>query len=100
MSWAALLTIAFGAYFFKAAGMFGLGRFMTNPRAVALGSLLPPALLAALVVLQTATDGDVLVVDARAAGVAAGALAVWRHAPFWVVVVVAAVVTAAVRAAT
>ena len=61
-------------------------------------NLLPPALLAGLVVVQTfASDGH-LVLDARAAGVAAGCVAVWRKAPFIVVVVVAAATAAAIRA--
>ncbi len=100
MSWLAVLVIAGGAFLFKAAGMFGLGRYMTSPKAVALAGLLPPALLSALVVLQTVTTGSSLVLDARAAGVAAGAIAVWRRAPFWLVVLIAAAVTALLRALT
>jgi hypothetical protein len=65
-----------------------------------LGQLLPPALLAALVVSQTVTSGRDLVVDARLAGVLAGAVAVWRGAPFWLVLAVAATVTAALRLTT
>ena len=98
MSWLAVLTIAGGAFFFKALGMFGGGRLMTNPRAAALGALLPPALLAALVMVQTFTTGSELVLDARAAGVGAGAFAVWRGAPFWLVVTIAAVITGSIRA--
>jgi hypothetical protein len=99
VSWWAVLTLAAGAFAFKAAGMFGIGRYVTTPRAVALAALLPSALLAALVVLQTFTIGTELTVDARAAGVAAGAVAVWRHAPFWLVVSIAAAVTALLRVA-
>lgn len=97
MSWAAVLTIAAGAYFFKAAGTFGLGRYLQHPTLLALGVLLPPALLAALVAVQTFSTDTSLVIDARAAGVIAGGLAVWRKAPFWLVVVIAAAVTATVR---
>lgn len=98
MSWTAVLLIVAGSYFFKAAGAFGLGRFMKTPTTRALGALLPPALLAALIAVQTFTTGTSLVLDARAAGVAAGGVAVWLKAPFWVVVVLAASVTAALRA--
>lgn len=60
--------------------------------------LLAPALLAALVVSETfAGSGRSLVLDARAGGLAAAALAIWRRAPVIVVVVVAAAVTAALR---
>ena len=100
MSWAAVLTIAAGAFFFKAAGTFGLGHLMEGRSMRAIGALLPPALLAALVGVQTFTTGTTLVLDARAAGVIAGAVAAWRRAPFWLVVVLAAAVTATIRALT
>ncbi len=100
MSWTTVLAIAAGSFFFKAAGMFGLGRHMARPGIRALGVLLPPALLAALVGVQTFTTGTSLVLDARAAGVIVGGIAVWRKAPFWLVVVLAAVVTATIRAVT
>ncbi|MGI9598152.1 MAG: AzlD domain-containing protein, partial [Acidimicrobiales bacterium] len=64
-----------------------------------IGQLLPAALLAALVVSQTVVAGTSLVVDARLAGVIAGAIAVWRGAPFWLVLIVAAGVTALIRLA-
>lgn len=42
--------------------------------------------------------GPALVIDARAAGVAAGAVALWLRAPTIVVVAVAALVTVGARA--
>jgi branched chain amino acid efflux pump len=65
-----------------------------------LNTLLPPALLAALVVVQTFADGTSLTLDARAAGVAAGGVAVALRAPFIVVVIVAAATAALLRAVT
>jgi hypothetical protein len=55
-------------------------------------------MLAALVVANTFGAGQALVLDARAAGVAAAAVAAWRRAPFLVVIVLGAAVTALVRA--
>ncbi len=98
MSWTALLAIAAGAYAFKAAGMFGLGRLAQAPGPLALGGLLPPALLSALIVVQAFSTESSLVLDARAAGVAVGGLAAWRGAPFWLVVLLAATATATLRA--
>ncbi len=112
MSWTAILLLASGAYVFKALGLVVLGPAAlartdaANPDVPAadpgilirIGQLLPAALLAALVVSQTVVDGQELVVDARLPGVAAGAVAVWRGAPCWLVLVVAAAVTAAIRA--
>jgi hypothetical protein len=97
VSWPVLLTIAAGAYAFKAGGALLGGRFADATRAQAILMLLPPALLTGLILVWTLDGGERLVVDARLAGVAAGAVAAWRRAPFVVVVVLAAGVTALVR---
>jgi hypothetical protein len=61
--------------------------------------LLAPALLAALVVTETTGGhGRTIAIDARGAGLAAAALALWLRAPIVVVVIVAAAVTALLRA--
>jgi branched-subunit amino acid transport protein len=60
--------------------------------------LLAPALLAALVITETFGAGRSLVVDARAGGLAAAAVALAARAPLAVVVLSAAVVTALLRA--
>ncbi len=62
--------------------------------------LLAPALLAALVAINTFGSGEQLTVDARVLGVAAAGVAIWRRAPVLVVVIVAAAVTAIARAVT
>ncbi len=100
MSWFAILGIGLGSFAFKAAGMFGLGRLVADGWGRALGMLLPPALLSALVVSQTVSTGSNLVIDARIVGVVAGGLAARKGAPFWLVAVIAAVVTAGLRALT
>jgi hypothetical protein len=98
MSWPVLLVIAAGAYAFKLIGVFAGERATLLLRAERLLALLPPAVLAGLIMVQTFDGGRRLVIDARAAGLAAGAIAVWRKAPFVLVVIVAAAVTALVRA--
>jgi uncharacterized membrane protein len=99
VSWTLVVALSAGAYLCKAAGVLAL-RGREVPEAVLRGvGLLPPALLAALVVVQTVgTDAGGLVVDARVAGMAAAGVAVWRRAPFLVVVAVAMATTAALRA--
>ena len=98
MSWSVIFLIAAGSFFFKAAGTFGLGRLIAGERTVAIARLLPSSLLAALIVIQTfTTSAGQLTADARLGGVAVGAVAVWRGAPFWLVVVIAAAVTAGLR---
>jgi uncharacterized membrane protein len=98
MSWWTIAVLAGGAYAFKAVGLLAFDARPPSPRGVAALALLPPALLGALIVVQTVATETSLTLDARAAGVAAGALAAWRKAPFLVVLVVAAAATALVRA--
>ena len=98
MSWGTILGLAAGAYVFKVLGVVVLGPRAAGASALRVVGLLPPALLAALVAVQTFGAERALVLDARAAGVAVGAVAAWRRAPFAVVIVIAAAVTAGVRA--
>ena len=100
MSWWVVLALAAGAYGFKVTGLVLLGGRTLPDRLVRCVALLPAAMLAALIVVATFGADRALVLDARAAGVGVAVLAAWRRAPFPVVIVVAAVVTAAVRAAT
>jgi len=60
--------------------------------------LLAPALFAALVVTQVLADGEHLTVGADTVGVAAGGFVAWRFGSVIGCVVVAAVVTAGLRA--
>ena len=60
--------------------------------------LLAPALLAALVVTQALADGDRLAVGPDTAGVAAGGLVVFKTGSIIACVVVAAALTAGLRA--
>jgi len=60
---------------------------------------MPVALLAALVAVQTFATGQSLVVDARVPGLAVAIVALLLRAPFLVVVAVAAVSAALLRAA-
>jgi branched-subunit amino acid transport protein len=98
MSWAAILLLAAGAYGFKALGLVVLGPRAAGATSLRVAALLPAALLPALVAVQTFGAGRSLVLDARAAGLVAAGIAVWRRAPFIVVVILAAGVTAAIRA--
>lgn len=98
MSWAAILALAAGTYALKAAGPALLGGRPLPARLEGVVSLLPAAVFAALVMVDTFAEGGHLTVDARAAGVGAAAVAAWRDAPFLVVVGVAMAVTALVRA--
>lgn len=97
MTWLGIGILAAGAYCAKAAGLLFGARLGAFRRVDPLLALLPGAVLAALVVVQTFDGGRRLVVDARLPGVLIGSIAAWRRAPFVVVVAAAAAVTALVR---
>lgn len=96
--WIAILVTAVGCYAVKLAGLLVPAGVLERPLVRRLAALLPVALLAALTAQQTFADGRVLVLDARALGVAAAAVALMLRAPFLVVVGAAVAVTAGVRA--
>jgi branched-subunit amino acid transport protein len=96
--WLVVLAVGLATVAIKAAGPVLLGGRALPPRVAAVITLLAPALLAALVAINTFGGDRALTVDARMAGVAAAGLAIWRRAPLLLVVVLAAGVTAVVRA--
>jgi hypothetical protein len=96
--WVTIGGLAAATAAIKAAGPLTLGGRPLPRRLLLVISLLAPALLAALVATQTFADDRSLVLDARAAGVAAAAVAIAARAPLVVTIVLAAGVTAALRA--
>jgi branched-subunit amino acid transport protein len=100
MTWAAVLTLAAGAYLFKVVGLVVVGARPLPERLRGALALIPAALLSALIITNTVTAGQHLVVDARVPGVLAAALAAWRKLPFPAVIAIGAAVTALVRAVT
>lgn len=97
--WFAVLAGSLGCYVTKLVGYLLPDRILLREDVRRITGLLPVALLAALVAVQTFAQGQTLVIDARLAGVAAAALALVLKAPFLVVVLVAAVTAALLRAA-
>jgi branched-subunit amino acid transport protein len=97
-AWLAVLAIGAGTIVLKAAGPLLVAVRNLPRRTLGVVELLAPALLAALVVTQGFTDEDRVVLDARAAGVAAGVVAAALRLPLALVVVLAAAATAGARA--
>jgi len=96
--WFLIGALSVTAYLLKAVGFVVVGgRTMPSALERCL-ALIPASLLAALVVKDTFTVAQDLVIDARAAGLVVALIAVWRRAPFIVVVVAAMAATALVRA--
>lgn len=98
--WALTLATIGGCYGLKLAGYLVPARLLDHPAVRRLVELVPVALLAALVVVEAIANGRHVEWDgARLAGFAVGAFAVWRRAPFLVVVVSAALTAALLRLA-
>jgi branched-subunit amino acid transport protein len=95
--WTSVIAVGAGTVALKAVGPVAVGGRRLPPRVLELLSMLAPALLAALVIDEGFASGRSLVLDARVAGLAAGAVAVALRAPIWAVVVAGAAATALVR---
>jgi branched-subunit amino acid transport protein len=96
-AWVTVLAVGAGTVVLKSVGPVGVANKELPPRVAELLSMVAPAILAALVVAETFAHGRSLVVDARLAGVGAGAVAIALRAPLWVVIVAGALATAGVR---
>jgi branched-subunit amino acid transport protein len=99
--WAAILGLTGATLIVKAAGPVLLGGRELPPRVVAVVAMFASALLAALVVVETVTDGQTVRPDSRLVGLAAAGIVLLRRRDAMLpAVVVAAAATALVRAVT
>jgi uncharacterized membrane protein len=96
--WVIVGAVGAGTLAMKTAGPMLLGGRALPERAMTVISLLAPAVLAALIATQTLGGDHRYVVDARLAGVAAAAVALRFRAPLLPAVILAALVTAVIRA--
>ena len=94
---AGMATLAAGTYAFRLSGQVLRARISFPPRARKLLEAAAVILLAALVATTALTQGHGFSGFARPAGVLAGGVLAWRKAPFLVVVIAAAAVTAGLR---
>jgi len=97
--WTVVLASGAGCYALKLAGYALPQRLLARPGLRRVIGLLPVALLSALIVVQSVADGSRYDINLpRLAGLAVAGLALWRRAPFLVVVVSAAATAALLRA--
>ena len=95
--WAVVVAVGAATVVIKAVGPVALGGRALPPALGGVVELLAPAVLGALVVTQAVGGDRSLVLDARLAGLAAAAVAVWLRAPLLAVIALAALTTALVR---
>ena len=96
--WTAVLVASFGCAALKLAGWSLPQRWLEGALLQRAAVLLPVALLAALVAVQTLGGDGRLVVDARLVGVLVAGVLLAVRAPFLVVILGAAATAAALRA--
>jgi branched-subunit amino acid transport protein len=98
-TWIAVLVTATSCYALKLAGLTVPQRVLARPRAQRCASLVPVALLAALIAVEAFGRGRALAIDpARLAGLGAAVVALVLRAPFLVVILAAAGTAAVLRA--
>jgi branched-subunit amino acid transport protein len=97
MMWVGIAIGAMGCFALKLLGLSVPQHVLADARIQRVASLLPVGLLAALIGTQTLTTDKAFVIDARLGGVLVAAVAVWRRAPFLVVVALAALTAALLR---
>ena len=97
MTWAAIVAAGVGCYLLKLAGMSVPPSVLERPVVRRVAGLIPAALLSALVAVQVFTSGQRLVLDERAAGLAAAAVLLLLRAPFLAVVLGAALTAGLLR---
>jgi branched-subunit amino acid transport protein len=99
--WWLVICTAVGCYLLKLLGYLIPARVTEHGPTRRAVELLPVALLAALVVVEAVANGRHYDIEwPRLAGFAVGAVAVWRRAPFLVIVIVAGLTAALIRLAT
>ena len=96
--WVTIVAVALASAAIKAAGPVLVGGRDLPPRVTAVIALLAPALLTALVIVETFGEDRRFVLDAKAVGVGVAGLALLLRAPMLAVVALAAAATAAARA--
>lgn len=94
--WIATIGTSLIAFLLKFTGHSVPQRLLTHPKITKINSLIPIALLSALVGVQTFTTQSDLVIDQRLVGVGVAVVALFFKAPFPIVVLSAAISSAAV----
>ena len=94
MTWIAVLGTSGLAFALKYLGHSIPKKYLSHPRVLKINSLIPIALLSALVGVQTFTNKSALVIDQRMAGIGVAIIALILKAPFAIVVLSAATTSA------
>lgn len=97
MSWVWIGIAVAACFCLKLVGLLVPERALSHPVIDRVAQAVPVALLGALIAIETFTVHQRIVVDARAIALAVAGVALWRRAPFLVVVILAAATAAVLR---
>ena len=98
MTTLAIVALTVGVWGQRLIGGFVVGSLLERqPIFTRAANLIPAAVVMAVVVQLTVANGRSLELDARLAGVVVAGVLVWKRAPFLIVVLSAAAVTALLR---
>lgn len=92
--WVAVIGTSAIAFTLKYFGHSVPEKYLSHPRVLRINTLIPIALLSALVAVQTVTEKSKLVLDQRMSGMAVAVIALMLKAPFPVVVIGSAAASA------
>jgi hypothetical protein len=92
--WIGVIGASIALFALRYSGYLVPEKFLTNVRMLRINTLIPIALLSALVGVQTLTEKGKWVIDQRLAGVLVALIALRFKAPYFVVVISAAVTSA------
>ena len=98
-TWLLIIVLAIGTVLMKTTGPVLAGGRQPLAALTRVIALVAPALISAPIVAGTFTQGQHLVIDARAAGLLAGAILLWFRVPAVLAMLVAAIVCALIRLA-
>ena len=94
MIWGAVIGASILAFSFKFIGQSIPQSLLSNPRISRIADLIPTALLAGLVAVQTFANKTELVIDQRLAGLAVAVVALYLRANFLVMLIAATLTSA------
>jgi hypothetical protein len=99
-TWLLIAVLAIGTVLMKTIGPVLAGGRQPPAPLTRIIALVAPAVISALIVTGTFTQGQQLTIDARAAGVGVGAVALWLRVPAVLAMLMAAIVCALLRFST
>lgn len=92
--WIVVIGSSIALFALRYSGYLVPEKYLTNPRVLRINTLIPIALMSAMVGVQTVTEKGALVIDQRLAGITVAVVALMLKAPYFVVMISAALTSA------